>query len=330
MNAEDRPFVPVGNHPIETGRYLIATNQISNFAGEIESWIHNRTPGGIVYGRPRVGKTRAIKYLLLYLPSIFGESIPIFSVLCKYHKIPNESSFYEEILSDLNYAYPNGNKANIKRDRLVKFLLEKAELSGQFRIIMFFDEAQRLYEMNYNWLMDIYNELDNYGVALTVILVGQEELIHSRSGFIQSKKNQIIGRFMVREYKFTGVKSIDDISACLNAYDNMSEYPQGSGWSFTRFFFPTAFMSGLRLEECAQDLYEIFKIEREKEKIPGSFEIPMQYITLSIEFVLKKFGVNGENLDWINKAQWKIAVNNSGYIEAEKYNRLKKVSNKDK
>jgi hypothetical protein len=62
----ERPFVPKGSHPIETGRYLLATNQIIRLHDNLVRWIENRAPGGIIYGRPRLGKTRAIHALSIF------------------------------------------------------------------------------------------------------------------------------------------------------------------------------------------------------------------------------------------------------------------------
>lgn len=90
-------------------------------------------------------------------------------------------------------------------------------------------DAQRLVELQYNVLMDIYNYLKDVGISMTAILVGQEELKHVRSSFIQSKMGQIVGRFMVHEHKFSGVKTLNELETCLKGYDSISEYPANSG-----------------------------------------------------------------------------------------------------
>ncbi|UTW69383.1 hypothetical protein KHA80_21460 [Anaerobacillus sp. HL2] len=59
-----------------------------------------------------------------------------------------------------------------------------------------------------------------------------------RSLFLDLDKQQIIGRFMVQQYKFNGLLSKDDIYECLVGYDT-SHFPENSGFSFTRFYFPT-------------------------------------------------------------------------------------------
>lgn len=321
---ESRPIIPKGSHPIETGNYHIPTNEILNLYTEVSKWILNRSPGGIIYGRPRLGKTRSVKFLQAFLQDEFGDNLPVFHMCCNQYKSPNENTFFGDLLKDLGHTLYLSGKADVKRDRTVKYLLERAEASAQHRIILFIDDAQRLFELNYAWLMDIYNQLDRYNVGMTVILVGQEELVHQRSAFIQAGKMQIISRFMIHEYKFSGIKNVEDLAACLEGYDFVSEYPENSGWSFTRYYFPEAFAEGKRLSSCAEELFEQFVKLRNEAKITKSIEIPMQYITLTIDYCLRIFGSDGSDLEFPCAAQWKAGIMNSGYIQAELYQNMKR------
>lgn len=313
------PYVPNGTHPIQTGRYLIGTNEIARMQKLVTHWINNRSPGAIIYGRPRLGKTRAVKYLINSLKHSWAFDLPIFSMGCNQHKIPNEGVFFEEMLDSFGHGLPYSGTPSKKRNRLTNFLIEKADLSGQNKVVLFLDDAQRLVEMEYNWLMDINNALDKYGVSMTAILVGQPELIHQRGAFRTAKKTQIIGRFMVHDYQFQGIKTIDDIKACLTGYDSSSEYPEGSGWSFTRYFFPEAYEEGMRLESCADVIYEEITRIRREAGINNEMETPMQYLTLAIEYILKNFGTTGHELKWVERAHWNEAIYESGYIESELY-----------
>ncbi len=318
---DTRPILLKGQHPIETGNYYLPTNAIIELYAVVNRWISNRSPGGIVYGRPRLGKTRAISYLEVYLQHEFGENLPIFKMYCSHHK-PNENRFYTDLLRDIGHSAFNVGKVEAKRDRLIKFLIERAESYGHHRIVLFIDDAQMLYEQDYNWFMDIYNQLDRYGITFTVILVGQEELLHQKSAFISAAKMQIIGRFMVHEHKFSGIKSTEDLKMCLHGYDDTSEYPANSGWSFTRYFFPEAFEEGMRFANEAQIIIDKFKEVRSKTNIRGKIEIPMQYITLTVDNCMKIFGANGKGVHWPSISNWEEAINSSGYIEAEIYNSM--------
>lgn len=315
------PIINKNEHPVETGNYYLPTNAIIELYAVVHRWISNRAPGGIVYGRPRLGKTRAISCLEVYLKNEFGENLPIFRMYCSHHK-PNENRFYTDLLRDIGHSGYNIGKAEAKKDRLIKYFIERAESSGSHRIILFIDDAQMLYEQDYNWLMDIYNQLDRYGISMTVILVGQKELLHQKSAFISAGKMQIIGRFMVHEYKFSGVKNIADLTTCLSGYDETSEFPTNSGYSYTRYFFSDAYDEGHRFKKDVQMIFSKFQKLRKDAQIRGELEIPMQYITLSVDNCMKNFGRNGKGVYWPSAMEWEESIISSGYVEAEIYNSM--------
>lgn len=314
---ETRPKLLPMQHPIERGIYHISTNVIEDLYKHIIMWIKNGSPGAIVYGRPRLGKTRAITFLTYYLKEEFGENLPIFTVYCYKHKA-NENRFYTDILKDIGHSGYNTGKPAVKKERLINFFIERAETSGYHKIILFIDEAQMLEENDYNWLMDIYNQLDRYSIKMTVILVGQRELFHQKNAFINEAKIQIVGRFMIHEYEFSGVRNKEDLKKCLEEYDIASEFPENSGWSYTRYFFPEAFEQGYRLYEDAEEIFQQFENIKIENKLKPSLEIPMQYITLSIENCLKKYGANGKGVFWPNMNHWRDSIDSSQYIAAEK------------
>lgn len=113
--SSSRPIIVQGSHPIDTGRYLLSTNEISNLYEKLKKCIENRFPGAIIHGRPRLGKSRAIKYLMNILPDDFG-NLPMYVLLCRDHTKPNEDVFFSEILRDIGHALPTSGKAVAKRE----------------------------------------------------------------------------------------------------------------------------------------------------------------------------------------------------------------------
>ncbi|MDG4656411.1 ATP-binding protein [Ectobacillus antri] len=325
----NRPYIPLGCHPIDTGYYLISTNEIARMYKEVVTWIQRRTPGAMIVGNPRLGKTRAIKYLVNSLPSvdIVGLDTPIYTIKCSKFKNPNESDFFECLLKDVKHHTPLAGRAISKRRRLYNFLIEKGLGSSRSRVIMFLDDAQRLHELHYEWLMDIYNELESEGILLTVILVGQRELFDQRTAFLLSNKKQIIGRFMVDDYKFKGIGSIDDIRLCLKNYDEDAIYPLGTNWTFTRYFFPVQYKQGFRLSNFSDILLEVFQEVATETGSKGKIEIPMFYFSSTIENALRYLGIDGSNVEQITKSHWKYCIRMSGYINAERYSEVLKHDN---
>jgi Cdc6-like AAA superfamily ATPase len=185
-----RPHVPAGSHPIETTRYLLPTPSIDTSYDAVLQWIENRVPGGMIYGKPRLGKTRAIQYLSRLLAEKFGVNFPVVIVPCRDYKIPSETTFFEDLLRAAGHALYKSGKAAAKRDRLIEYLSEKVELSLQNRLVIVLDEAQKLHEQQYKWLIDVHNELDARDVATIVLLVGQDELFTSTPHFNKHNRHK--------------------------------------------------------------------------------------------------------------------------------------------
>ncbi|TVX93262.1 ATP-binding protein [Paenibacillus agilis] len=313
----NRPSIPNGVHPVEQGHYVLPTREVLKLMETLMKTVSNRSPGIIVYGRPRIGKSSSIQFAMRYIPEKLGAPIPIFSTSCNLYRMPSEEKFFLDMLNDFKFPFPSKRKPSNMRSQIVNLLIEQGEKSKLRRVVLIIDEAHRLTELHYNWLIDIYNELDRAKISLTVISVGQEELLSRRTFFLEQKKSQIIGRFMTKEHQFYGIRTIEDIKFCLKCYDQVSEYPEGSGWSFTRYYFPKAFEEGHRLEKCAADLYSLFKDIRREYGLSKSLEIPMEYFAFTVENAMKQGCA--DDIYWPTQDLWKNAVKDSGYIESEIY-----------
>ena len=314
-----RPKVHPSAHPIESHRYLIFTPAIDVFFRRVLQWIKSGASGGMIYGKPRHGKTSAIKCVATLLVEELKVPLPIVTVCCRDHQHAGEGIFFQDLLKDVGHVLWSSGKTSAKRDRLTEYLTELVDKSEQNRLVLFIDEAQKLHEQHYKWLIDLHNELERRNIVLIVLLVGQEELLHQFSAFQMTKKTQIIGRFMVRQLRFSGITNKKDMRDCLANYDSGSEYPPESGYSFTQYYFPAAFESNFRLENYAPMLWQVFKEVREEAQLPLTREIPMQYFCRTVEYVLTEFGTLQELSKDLSPAQWKEAIKRSGYTDAEHY-----------
>lgn len=313
-----RPRVAVGTHPVETGRYVIATPPLVALYKDVKRWVSNRLYGCLIYGKQRFGKTWAIKYLVAQLPLDFGPTLPILSLNIRDYRSPTESTFFGDLLDEVGHAFSKGT-ASERRSRFREHLHEQA-MRGKNRLIIILDEAQKLHEIQYRWLVDLHNELDKRGVTTTWLLVGQDELRSQREVF-KRKQRQLIGRFMVQEHSFTGLTTVEHFRQCLLCYDDgtATDYPRGSGWSFTRYFFPAAFENGWRLAGQAETLWHTFSEVRTERRLPGTAEVPMQYFAGAVEYALKRFGNQQEVPAPLSTTMWKEAILSSGYHDMAQY-----------
>ena len=130
--------------------------------------------------------------------------------------------------------------------RLSLRIREAAARAGSGTVLIFCDEAQRYNENEYEWLRDVHDALDRQQIKRFTFLVGQQELLAQKTALQVAGKTQIVARLMVEELPFYGIRNAEDVATCLNGYDQTA-YPEGSGWSFTRFYTPQAFDAGYRL-----------------------------------------------------------------------------------
>jgi hypothetical protein len=308
----NRPELKGFEHPINTGRYFLLTNESNKFYETAKLWIESSFPGGIIYGSPRVGKTKAIKSL----PTLLGDKLPVFIINCRhFYNPPSKNAFFEELLMDVGHEDPFSGRSLAKSQRLFNFLLSKGQQSEENRIIFIIDNAQELVEEHLCCLMDIRNQLKYVNIDLTLILVGNKALLNKKSVFHMSNFKNIIKKFMLHEHEFHSVETIEDIHACLVGYDEETAFPVGSNCSFTRYFFPKAYDEGFRLSNYTQELYQAFINVRQAANVSGKIEIPMQYLTKTVEHILITYGVEGRDLNYLSQNIFEESIQCSGYID---------------
>jgi len=271
----------VAQHPIMRDAAILPTRSIEELVNTVRSWLDYLLPGAIVWGNFRTGKTQAIRYLLANVEKFLGGKIPAYllSMWDSEFQAITENRFYQEILYVLGYKLPESGTAAIKRRRVIDFMIERAREAGEHRILFCIDEAQWLERKQYRCLMDLHNQLKLADIRLIVILIGQSELLEMKEGLRSARQGHLVGRFMTCTHRFDGVVTYDDIRRMLWSLDEGSEYPTGSGKSYTAFFVPEAYLAGFRMEGYARLLWDVIRKAVEKAGLPKIKELPIQAIS---------------------------------------------------
>jgi len=173
-------------------------------------------------------------------------------------------------------------------DRLTRQYATRARNAGGNHIVLIIDEAQNMHDPEYRTLCNLQNELDNLGYLLTVIAVGSHELTYQHDVFLETGDIHITGRFMVREARFRGISNQQELEFVLNGYDSLTEWPEGSGKSYTSYFLPQSFASGFRIAKYAEALWSVF-INLAPKVAGFKLEVPMEHIAKSVEGVFRDF-----------------------------------------
>lgn len=313
MNTQERPM-SLERHPVTLREYRIPTPTLDAFYLLIVRSLRFKIHGSIIYGRSRFGKSSGIDFLEQFLAKK-DTTLPLIKLTCQRKKTPSESAFFSNMLSEACHAATSGGTPSALRIRLVNRLREIAERAKSNRIVLFVDDAQRLAQIEYEWLQEIHDTLARHRIALVSFLVGTPLLRGQKSMFQSQGEDQIVARFMVDELPFRGLLSAQDCATCLVAYD-VTEDPPKSGWSYTRFFLHKAFDSGLRLGDQGASAWDAFGDAHRQARLPGDVEIPMDYFTRAVEYILTEYVGQDNDKFRLNRLIWDEAVKYSGFTQA--------------
>lgn len=301
---------------------IIPTKSLTSLWKEdIKIWLAMSSTGAIIYARPRVGKTVAIKYLAEQISDTFAETIPVIEWNISDHAV-TERNFYASLLMAIGAPEPNkGATALILKERVLNYMVTIAHesrssvLPSQNRVILICDEAHQLMEKDFNWLMDLYNNLQKNNVSLTTLLFGTYELKYLKTHMIVSQKDQIVGRFMIDEHEFQGIRSKEELALCLSVFDRELNIPDLSETIIpTNRFFPDAYANGEgRYMYLTDYFWNAFEEIKAKFCIPYD-DIPMKYFIKSVVATMTIYGVGGYHQQYfIGEKEVKDVVEKSGY-----------------
>lgn len=308
-----RPIDP-SLHPLVTGNYRIATPAIETFYELVERCLRYRIMGALIYGPSRIGKTRAIEYVRLLLARNHPK-MTTYHAQCEHKPRHAEGPFFANLLAAVGDPEPNAGGNPSKRMRLSLRIREAAARAGSGTVLLFCDEAQRYNENEYEWLRDVHDALDRQQIKLFTFLVGQQELLAQKTALQIAGKTQIVARLMVEELSFYGIRNAEDVATCLNGYDQTA-YPEGSAWSFTRFYVPQAFDTGYRLVSDADTLWQTFEAAHNKACLPGRLAIPMESFARAVEILLKESEIRDAPGYCPESSLWGYAVQHCGYVQS--------------
>ena len=307
--------ISIREHPIAKKTYIVPTPSIDELVTRVKKIVRLRTPGAIIYALPRFGKTYGIRYVINELRADYPNAVCI-SFGCLKKKYSSEDSFFSNLLAAAGHRGAAPGSVVKKRARLTERIVELVDRSEHNWVVFFADEAQRLESLEYNWLHDVHNELERKGIRMITMLVGQPQLLNRKTSFIQAKETQIVLRFMLHEMRFDGIRSPEDMATCLAGYD-FACYPEGTDWTYTRFYYPHAVANGMKLENQAGALWDAFLEAHTAAGFGFAMEIPMQFFAHAVEIALEENSEHDTGDFEFSAAMWQAAVEDCSYVVAQ-------------
>ncbi len=307
--------------------FLVKTEGCVQYYSRLKRWLTTGNQGAVVFGRPRLGKTSATRWVLSMIQQAFGK-VPYVEVPIRKQHLQNEGAFFQFLLKCCRHRYYNKGTVADKRDRLLEAMLNRARRSTIRMVILFIDEAHDLEELHYQWLRNISNELDMAGCRLFCLLVGQPELAGKRDALLIGGMEQIVGRFMAEVWEFSGLKNSSQLKGVFAGYGG-AVYPQEKNYPFINYFVPKAYSHGWKLESLSDPVWAEFEKQWDDLLIDRPLEVGMQYVASAVTALLNLASKHDEADLKISSGTIKKCIEQSGFQNAMKIlNSVKKTSSK--
>jgi len=240
-------------HPIICEAAVLPTASVQNAVGAILNGSRKARFSHAFWADPCTGKSSCLDAIANHIDS----EHPQCGVL-RYEAMADERTAEGRLLEDMLLQMELGGRIVHslagKRDQLTRALLALA--GADMHVFILVDEAQELYLRELNWLKAVINKLVKKRVKVTTVLMGQSQLLDRVDELKKAGRRDLIERFFKRFIEFKGCGTVGDFSTICEAVDIKSEYPEGSGWTYTQFLFPQAHAAGFRLQSQALVLWE--------------------------------------------------------------------------
>lgn len=307
-------------HPVCQRAYLLPSLPILQACQEVLRCLAMRRPSCAVIGPPRFGVTYACEYIAAEASNLIPGLLVVKLVSRRSDGAPRSETFFRW-LNEYATGAPNFGplRTGSSLEALTRQWQVKAASAGATHIALFIDAVHRLNASELVYLSDLINRLFAKGLRVTPVCFGSPEIVHLRSALANSGQLELIGQFFSHMILFSGLTSENQLADFLARYDDpqVAEYPPGSGWCFSRFFFPTAYEMNWRLESEAASLWAAFQQLALSIRVKKTaLDFGAEYASAAIESAL----IDGMNFQISHRPlgpkAWLEAVEDCGYREA--------------
>lgn len=240
-------------HPVITETAVFPTRAVQDAIARVMRIARKGRASIAFWADPLVGKSTCIKAITRAIRDRFpGAGILILESV--EDNQPAEGRVLMDILKAIGYAPKVERELSGKRDQVRRSLLG---LSGPAKhLFVLIDEAQEITNAEFGWFKAVINKQVGHGIKVTTVLFGQRELCKRKEELEQDGRSDLAKRFMGYLREFRGVRLRTDLDAICEVMDAKSEFPEGSGWTYTEFLFPHAYHGGFRFLQLGPEFWD--------------------------------------------------------------------------
>jgi len=297
-------------HPIIAARAVLPTPAVVSTVAIVCRTARLQRGSCAFWAHPMSGKTSCVRSLEQVLTQQYS-GCGVFVYEAKKKAVCAEGAFLEDILSTMNYEARLQRTLSGKRDQTLRALYAYAAPRGHLFFVI--DEAQEISELELCWLKTIINWLVRRDCRVTVVMFGQQELLILRKTLMTNARSDLDVRYTSELYEFENIRNAEDLSVAFAACDENSEFPAGSGCSYTHFLWPLAFAGGFRLASQAKTAWAAFvKASVNTHCKQG---ICMRWVALVLAELAEATNENDRATFGVDEATWTAAIQAAGYVD---------------
>lgn len=316
MTQDDTHLSLRKRHPVSLRQAVFPTKASEELFAQCQASVSVLRKGMVVVAEPLSGLTTAIR-LIAQGWQVACPDIPMVVIrapaMGKIDATPFLRAFSGRSQRGI-YARSKWNE-EILRLGISRSLTTEALSRQSDRLLLIVDQAHNMSSAALSQLGVLQDELGSDQIHLVVILAGHPSFMQMREELHADARLEPMRRYFEIEMRFSGVRSAQDLSYFLESFDN-TEYPIGSEWPMSRFYYRDAYDRGWRLWQEASNAWASF--ERMAMVSADRLEIEMHYVLPAICTLLESALDHGYAALPPDREAWQLAIESSGFIESQR------------
>jgi hypothetical protein len=272
----------LSTHPIVEREYTLLTPMLRAAYAIARERVWTRRTGVVFYGSPRIGKSKCAEEIRRLLLDEFPTSYVVVAQARRTLRASDGHMFRLLLEAQGHILSVRTSPDLLFRNAVTHVEMETSRRKGR-QFVLILDEMQLLNDTDLQQLVVLQNALVSKRIKMTTLSFAQPEILHRRTSLMTAKQGQIIARFLSEPIKFEGCSNAKELKELLKGFDEESDFPEGSGCSYTQFFVPLAFQNKFRLHHHST---AIWKALRDAADGAGDDGLPMEHVCLVIEHIL--------------------------------------------
>lgn len=264
-------------HPVLSDiGFVVMTEPLKEFVAVFNRIIQSGQLSMVGYAYPRHGKSTIARHLRIRL-STSGKMVVLWAII---ERDPKERDERGRIWVDLYRGQDRSVTVSVGNiyDALFNRTCTEADRLGTDIVLIQIDEAQNLTVEKLAALKKFVDELREHGLSPFVLMLAQPEIL-SRPELLKKKLlHDLVDRFFTEMHPLRGV-TCEELESILEFYDQ-SEWPKGSGISYTCHFLEDHWKRGWRLKTQASVFREEFR--KLMSQVGRSNDIGMKYVVAAV------------------------------------------------